>query len=333
MLKTEALQKKIRLKGGSLSGTYLCANHDGEVFVRKEASLKEHREYGFQRWYSQLKRLQRYGQQFPGLFPNVIKFGCSLDLAYFDIEYVDGALTVHDFLLQNPPRESIEEMFSILQISMDQMHSIKIPSSASAIDLYVYEEMEQKMAACLKNPKFQQLIAERDVVFNHKKITGIYWAIDNFKKLIKQSYINPIECFTHGNLTLENILYQPDKKLITFIDPYEENIIDSRLAEYSQIFQSCSSHYELYNSLQPIFSDDGIVAILEVPPGISIFNEVFSDYLNSSCTLDELKVIRLLEVSQFVRMLPFKMEIDECKMSFFYSLASYLFDNFINTFE
>ena len=28
------------------------------------------------------------------------------------------------------------------------------------------------------------------------------------------------------------------------IDPYEENIIDSKFAEYSQILQSCSSKYE-----------------------------------------------------------------------------------------
>ena len=36
-------------------------------------------------------------------------------------------------------------------------------------------------------------------------------------------------------------------------------------------------------------------------------------------------IIRLMEISQFIRMLPFKMEIDEDKMLFFYGLASYLF--------
>lgn len=332
-MSTEALLEKKRLKGGSLSGTYLCKNERGESFVRKEASLKEHREYGFQRWYSQLKRLQRYGQQFPSLFPDVIQFGRNGDLAYFDIQYVEGSLTVHDYLLQNPAKENIEHMFSVLLASMNRMHSIKIPSSASAMDLYVYEEMEQKIGACLGNAQFQKIISQREVTFNRKRVRGIYWAIEDFKKLIKQSYLNPIECFTHGNITLENILYQPDKKLITLIDPYEENIIDSRLAEYSQILQSCNSHYEIYNSIKPFVTGGNVDAVIEAPIGISNFNEIFLKYLDSECNPNELRVIRLLEISQYVRMLPFKMEIDENKMTLFYCLASYLFDDFVNSFE
>lgn len=329
----ETLLEKKRLKGGSLSGTYLCKNERGESFVRKEASLKSHREYGFQRWYSQLKRLQRYGQQFPNLFPDVIQFGRNGDLAYFDIEYVEGSLTAHDYLMQNPTKENIEHMFSVLLASMNRMHSIQIPSSASAMDLYVYEEMEQKIGACLGNAQFQKLISQREVTFNRKRVRGIYWAIEDFKKLIKQSYLNPIECFTHGNITLENILYQPDKKLITLIDPYEENIIDSRLAEYSQILQSCNSHYEIYNSTVPFVTAGNVDEVIEVPIGISTFNEIFLKYLDSECNPRELRVIRLLEISQYVRMLPFKMEIDENKMTLFYCLASYLFDNFVNSFE
>ena len=50
------------LKGGSLAGTYVITTSSGQ-YVRKEISLVENREYGYQRWYSQLKRLQRYHRQ------------------------------------------------------------------------------------------------------------------------------------------------------------------------------------------------------------------------------------------------------------------------------
>ena len=50
-LVTAASMTKARLKGGSLSGTYLCTPSDGLPFVRKEVSLTANREYGFQRWY------------------------------------------------------------------------------------------------------------------------------------------------------------------------------------------------------------------------------------------------------------------------------------------
>lgn len=325
----QKLQSKIRLKGGSLSGTYLCTEKSGAKFVRKEASLKDNREYGFQRWYSQLKRLQRYGQQFPGLFPGIIQFGCDGELAYFDIEYIEGSVTAHDYLLQNPSKEDVEKMLSELLGSMNRMHSIQIPSSSTAINLYVYEEMEQKIEACLKNARFQKLIAQREITFNGKRVTGIYWSIGDFKKYINQSYINPMECFTHGNITLENILYHPDKKLVTLIDPYEENIIDSKLAEYSQLLQSSSSHYELYNSISPLISDSKVVAFINVPAGINVFNELFIKHINSECSTEDIKVVRLLEISQYIRMLPFKMEIDEDKMVLFYCLASYLFNEFL----
>jgi hypothetical protein len=331
-MSTEIMLEKKRLKGGSLSGTYLCKNERGESFVRKEASLKEHREYGFQRWYSQLKKLQRYSQQFPDLFPEVMQFGRDGELAYFDIQYIEGSLTAHDYLLQNPGQEDIKKMFSALLDAMNRMHSIQIPSTSAAMDLYVYEEMEQKIAACLKNSRFQKLISQREIIFNGKRVTGIYWAIEDFKKYINQSYIKPVECFTHGNITLENILYQPDEKLITLIDPYEENIIDSKLAEYSQILQSSNSHYELYNSISPLISDASVDAFITIPAGINSFNELFFQHLECECTKEEIRVVRLLEISQYVRMLPFKLEIDENKMELFYCLASYLFNDLLDTF-
>ena len=115
----EKLHEKKRLKGGSLSGTYLCVDKSGFSFVRKEASLKDNREYGFQRWYSQLKRLQRYSKQFPGLFPEVIQFGRDGELAYFDIEYIEGSITAHEYLSQNPSKEDVEKMFLVLLAAIE----------------------------------------------------------------------------------------------------------------------------------------------------------------------------------------------------------------------
>jgi hypothetical protein len=68
------MMKKISLKGGSLSRTSLIIENK-KKFVRKEVSLKLNREYGYQRWYSQLKRIHRYNKIFPKLFPELIDFG------------------------------------------------------------------------------------------------------------------------------------------------------------------------------------------------------------------------------------------------------------------
>jgi hypothetical protein len=81
--------KTILLKGGSLSSTYHCTTI-GEEFIRKSIDRSVNREYGFVRWYSQLKKLQRYNTQYPNLFPKVLRSGVHNDQPYFDLEYLDG---------------------------------------------------------------------------------------------------------------------------------------------------------------------------------------------------------------------------------------------------
>ena len=130
-----------------------------------------------------------------------------------------------------------------------------------------------------------------------------------------------MESYTHGNITLENIIYDEDKDTIVFIDPYEENIIDNCYNEYSQLLQSCNSHYEIYNSLN-IESFENID--LDVPYGIEKFNQLFHSYMESSMTESQIKVVKYFEISQFIRMLPFKLNVDRKKMFLFYSLASHL---------
>ena len=73
---------KIKLKGGSLSSTYLC-RINGHQFVRKTINLDENREYGYVRWYSQLKKIQRFNSLLPDLFPRVLNVSFLENEAFF----------------------------------------------------------------------------------------------------------------------------------------------------------------------------------------------------------------------------------------------------------
>ncbi len=316
---------KVRLKGGSLSGTWLCRPLGAEPFVRKDVSLTVNREYGFQRWYSQLKRLQRYESQFPGVFPKLLTYGREKDLAYFDIEFIPDAITVHEYLTQTTNKAAIDRVLAELIRTMARMHQVELKSTAAPIDLYIHEEIEVRIAACTGNPKFRAFTESGRVVFNGQEVPGLATAVDEFRAISREAYRHTTETFTHGNLTLENILYQPGTGRIIFIDPYEENVIDSVLAEYSQVYQSSNSKYELYNAATPRI--EGNRADCVVPPnaGLEYFNERFTEFLNERHDKYDLTMIKLLEVSQYARMLPFKMEIDESKMLFFYALGSHLF--------
>lgn len=307
--------------GGSLSGTFLM-ECSGEEFVRKTISLTENREYGFFRWYSQLKRLQRLGALFPGVFPRVLRYGKIGKQAYFDIEYIKDAQSGFTFLANNPEEKEVKAFFTALIKTMDTLHAKKRPSCTEALELYVYEEIERPLEICKKDPVFREFSAYKTIVFNGKEVPSMLTQIKKAYQLAARYFENPWECSTHGNLTLENTLWVPNKGRVWFIDPYEENVLDTVHNEYSQLLQSCNSYYELYNSKHAIVEGNTVKLHVDPQPGIDSFNKQLWKLMRERFTPKDLIIIRLYEVSQFTRMLPFKLHAAKEKMVFFYALAS-----------
>ena len=151
---------------------------------------------------------------------------------YFDIEYYDTAQNAHEFLENSNSQSEIDIFFDALIKMMNIMHKTNIESNSEAIDLYIYEEIEQKIKDCYDNQTFKDFINHEEIIFNGKDKTFFKKVLDKYKDLCSKYYLKPKETFTHGNITLENLLYIPKDNKFIFIDPYEENIIDSNLAEF-----------------------------------------------------------------------------------------------------
>jgi hypothetical protein len=322
--------EKITLKGGSLSSTSLIII-DKKKFVRKEVSVTKNREYGYQRWYSQLKRIQRYNVIFPGLYPQLIEYGLlGDDIAYFDIEYIENSQTGYEFLLNETNTRKIEIFFENLILSMNLMHEKKFSSTPSSINLYLMEEVDRKIMDCMAEKSILEELTVDFFLIDNKKIKNIINNINIYKTIFTSSYNQSGECFTHGNITLENIMYDHINNKIKFIDPYDENIIDSKLAEYSQILQSSNAKYEFINNnnvcIDSFYSNNKIF-------GLDYFNELFNKFLKDSLTVDEIKIVKLFEISQFIRMLPFKLEIDKHSMLKFIKVASILMNQYKNEYQ
>lgn len=327
-MNTERAIRRTQLKGGSLSGTYLL-EEGGLKRVRKHIALNENREYGFVRWHSQLKRLQRFGQLFPGVFPTVLDVGREGDHAYFDLEFIDGSVSGFAFLASDPTAADVQAYFDALVRTMDQLHSVRRPSYTRALDLYLYEEMERPLSICAEDSGFRAFLQHETVVFNGMEVPSLVRALPRLYEVGARHYRSPWECYTHGNLTLENTLWVPDQRRVWFIDPYEENIADTVHNEYSQVLQSCHSLYEIYNELEPEVLGNQITLKAPPRPGVESFNRLFDAWLRARLTPDDLHIVRLYEVSQFTRMLPFKLHVAKDSMIFFYGLASALADRLL----
>lgn len=286
------------LKGGSLATTSIIDN-GGKKFVRKKISLVKEREYGYYRWYSQLKKMQRLGRMFPDLFVKVIDFGYKVDrehfrphhqYAYMDLEYHEEATNCYDYLkgYYRSEDEGKRLAHTILQ-AVHPLYEHQIPSFKGAMSLYFEEEIISKINACMQDPRFRKDYVQ----------TQIPQLLTRLKTMAIETYQTPTESLTHGNLTLENILYLPREDKVLLIDVYEENVIDNKYNDYSQLAQSANSHYELMLEHGKDF---------EVPRAIRAFNNELKKIWRHDLYSWEINLIKFFECSQFYRMLPFKLK-------------------------
>jgi len=314
-----------KLKGGSLSSTFLCDN--GEKFIRKYVSLTENREYGYMRWYSQLKKLQRYNTIYFGLFPKILRVGYENDQAYFDLEYLEGYRDIKSLLSEDQLTEQqLIKMSDALWEAFDRLHNRGYEANTGAPSLYYKEEVDQKITDSLAVPEFKQFYDMGYYKYHGYSVSGIHHYIDKLKNYFDTINLT-YECNIHGNPTLENTLYSVAENRIVFVDCYEESIIDTKYLDYAQVLQCSRSHYGHINDREVIVQGNNVTNNLIIPESYNIFNKDFESKLE--CRNE---FINVLEATQFIRMLPFKcLAGDLDKAKYFYvhacSLLKKVFDD------
>lgn len=313
--------KITKLKGGSLSYTSLY-DDGNRKFIRKAVSTKDNREYGYVRWYSQLKKLQQFGGT--GLFPKVLNVGTTDSGVYFDIEYLEGYRDIKTILTEDSMTyDVIEKINEAVWRSFDNLHrKIYLPISGAG-KLYFKEEVVQKLSDAFKHQKFYNFYESG--LFDAFEYNGqITHGIQNYLPELK-NFFDELNLITeeniHGNPTLENMMYSFKDDKVMFVDPYEESCIDSRLLDYSQVLQCSRSYYGYINDNEVTVDGPSVSFHGEIPQNFKIFNTMFESKIEPS----DRKTIDVLEATQFIRMLPFKCAAGEFeKAEYFYVHACHL---------
>ena len=315
------------LRGGSLNKTVLRRFDDGSAVVRKAIARTTHREYGLVRWHSQFKRLQRYEQMFPDLFPRLLDAGEEGDTAWFDLAFVEGSVDLKTYLTTEPFQGDVDALHAALWSALDRMHDHAVlPAFTHSLSLYFEEEVRQRLNDARQDADFAAFCAQPTLVVNgvscRSLLDNLEWYGDAFS-----AHQPAAECYTHGNVTLENVLVVPATGRLVFVDPYDENVIDCREAEYSQVLQCCNQHYGYINDRQVDVRSAEVAFPGVVPEALCAFNMRFQAELHHRLDPQRLRLVRLLEASQFTRMLPFKVAAgDLAKAKYFYGVASVLVD-------
>jgi len=322
-------------KGGSLGRTELMQNQAGLKIVRKSISIKKNREYGLVRWQSQYKRLQRYNLIFPDTFPKLLQVGSDQSTYFFDMEYLEGFINLKDYLSNRTFCESevIQIVEKVFHLAFEMHTSINLKSNIGVFNLYLQEECFNKLDDALLHPRFEQFVKHERIVFNNQEVKNLSFHKEWIQRFASELKISS-ECYTHGNLTLENILYNPESNIVKFIDPYDENIIDCAESDFSQIKQCSEGHYGLIMKSKYSIEANRIQVNYKIPESFELFSDRLDKLVSENLSNYNYKSEDFFYISQFYRMLPFKVQsanIDQAII--FYGLACKLTQNLRDKYE
>ena len=313
------------LKGGSLSKTIIIKKNN-KKYVRKLVDIENNREYGFYRWFSQFKKLQRLNAIFPSIFPKVLSSGVRNKNYFFDIEYFEKSRNCYEYLCEEDNEKKIILVLNKILNNLKKVNQERYPSVLGSQNIYFKEEIKRRINIFKLDKVGKKFLKNKYFLLNGQIVRNsvnkiLLWLENN-----KLNFTLSKESYTHGNLTLENILYIPQSKKIIFIDPYEENFVDSQLQEISQLLQSCNSNYEILCNAKLVIEKNKIESNFTVPKGIKIFNSKLHKFIKSKYTNNEIKIIKFYEMAQFIRMVPFKLKNNPDSAKLFLVIAMKIFN-------
>ena len=296
------------LKGGSFSSTKVIELRGAERRVRKFISKSQDREYGLVRWQSQVRRMQLLNNILPNNAPRIIDMGVTESFFYYDIPFYESSQNLWTYLSERGAEEA-RFIFDEIMGLMTHYNKVDYGDMTGSFSVFFAEEVVGRLSNIdfqLERAKMSSDISEEEFFYVRDRVNS---ALPNLNRVIHEAggwTIN--ESLTHGNLTLENILYDHASGSVVLIDPYSETYSESRLGDLSQLMQSSVSLYEEIVSLGEAGVGDFFKVVTNAnKTGVHYFGDIVVDYVAGLSDQDR-KLCRLFHAAQFIRMFPFKIE-------------------------
>lgn len=307
--KIEILKK---FKGNSFSNTYLLKK-DSDFFVRKYILKKPKTIDHCERLKRQCEDLKRFYYYDNNLVPKVLNEYESVYDYYIDIEYLPNhkQLDEYDIGIQHKVLHTLLERLS------NSVYCYKKKNNdLNFIEYFFKTKIYPKLLEFERECKVMNYLINRDeVIINNKKYYGlrkIFEILDihNFNT----EWINPI----HGDLTLENILYDEKDDDIKLIDMEGSRYVDSCYFDLGKIFQSIVSNYKEWNVLDIVVYDKMIGDLKCIDKYFDCENSKYDIICNLFCKIMEVSDKNLIYkkgiffmATYFIRFVQFRHKISE----------------------
>ena len=305
-----------KLKGGSFANVYLIEK-DGVKRVRKYIEKSKENNVHVEtlrRQYDDLKRIAYYS---PGLVPTLLGSGENESEFFYDMQYLENHKELSTF--------DRETQKTIVQHVMRKLHDDVYCYSKQINGLdWMNEFLQDKIYSKYKyleslGETFMHLLNGQTLVINNRACRGIrefFADKNNFIHLLPRT-VSPI----HGDLTLENILYDSNTNTFYLIDTSGSRYVDNEAMDTAKLLQSFLAKYESWDTRTDIHnvSFDGAFRLPQdvTDTDFAKFRFLFGD--DSIAYRSSL----LMLACYFIRMTPFLLKKSKDHALFGLLLATY----------
>ena len=231
------------LKGGSFASVFLIKQNK-KLMVRKYIEKTKNNLIHYETLRRQLDDLKRFDYYSPGCVPKILNVYESPDEFYFDMEYLEH----YDELIKYPYSIIQSNLPKVIEKLKTEIYCYKKEIDGKAwLNEFLHSKIFSKyeMIENIDNI-FYKLINNDYIVINEKKIKGLRYYFKTTDLNYFPRYVSPI----HGDLTLENILYNPITEDFKFIDQSGSRYVDPYEFDVAKLLQSLLAKYGDWDTLE-----------------------------------------------------------------------------------
>lgn len=292
---------------GSNATTILCT--DGEnSFYRKYAFMD-----AADKLSEQIGWIELYSEKLP--LAKIIRKEVGEGVCFYDMPYYHDAVTLFEYSQSceyDNLWNAIEGVVNELEAKLYSKKSDNLDflSKSELIKSYVDEKILRNLDIIVRDKEISELLEYDNILINGKEYKNLSLYMNLLEKEHLYSIFEGDEVSSiHGDLTVENIVYNKISDSYYLIDPNTGNIFDSKFIDYAKLLQSLHGKYEYLMAVKDVYVSGNRIdfKIIESDAYEYIYKK-YIEYLEEHFTKNQIRSIYYHEIANWLRLMPYKIK-------------------------
>lgn len=319
-------------KGGSNALTLLA--WQDEQMVVKKITLKQYQEK-LSAQYEWLSKRHKHRHIAKALAEHTD----NADFYAIDIEYRDDYVPFFDVIHASSIAENKKTLLAVCEfVNKHIYHPVKKAKDAAALlDDYLTHKVIGKITdAANSNLPIAHLLTYDTIMVNGKEARNFGAIIEAIKQhpQAMADLQDIIDCPIQGDLTIDNLIVNPESNDFIILDPNNENAISDPIVDYAKLMQSVHSGYEFLYSLSACSIKENHITFEERRSvQYDELYKVLTTHLKKELSPERYRAILFHEAVHYCRMLTYRVSINPDTAAAFYCIAVRLFNEFMEQYD